>query len=78
MAIDDADEKVTLTDTESGSSSVFIFVCRDPRPLMCHIEPTRFTAIVLIAIGRNNDRRVRLYLSRHPHRNHRSPLPHST
>ena len=58
MTMDDADEKVTLMDAESGSSSVFILVSRDPRPLRCHIEPTRFTATVLIAIGRNDDRIV--------------------
>jgi hypothetical protein len=38
---------------------VFICVSIDPWTLMCHIEPTRFTATVLIAIGRNDDRIVR-------------------
>jgi hypothetical protein len=59
MTMDDADEKVTLMDAKSGSSRMFILVRRDPPPLVCHIEPTRLTATVLIAIGRNDDRIVR-------------------
>jgi hypothetical protein len=53
------DEKVTLINAESGSSRVFILVRRNPPPLVCHIDPTRLTATVLIAIGRNDDRIVR-------------------
>ena len=59
MTMDEADEQVTLINAESGSSCVFILVHRDPPPLVCHIEPTRLTATVLIAIGRNDDRIVR-------------------
>jgi hypothetical protein len=59
MTMDDTDEKVTPMDADSGSSSVLILVRRDPRPLRCHIEPTRIIATVLIAIGRNDDRIVR-------------------
>ena len=59
MTMNDADEQVTLMDAEFSPSSVFICVSIDPWTLMCHIEPTRFTATVLIAIGRNDDRIVR-------------------
>jgi hypothetical protein len=59
MTMNDADEKVTLMNAEVSPSRVFICVGIDPRPLMCHIEPTRFTATVLIAIGCNDDRIVR-------------------
>jgi hypothetical protein len=55
------DEQVTLISAESGASRVFILVRRNPPPLVCHIEPTRLTATVLIAIGRNDDRIVRPY-----------------
>ena len=56
MTMDDADEKVHLMDAESGPSSVFIGVSRDQGTLLCHIEPTRVAATVLIAMGRNDDR----------------------
>jgi hypothetical protein len=57
--MDDADEKGPLMAAESCPSRVFICVRRDPRPLRCHINPTRGTSTVLIAIGRNDDRIVR-------------------
>ena len=59
MTLDDADQKITLMDAKSSSSSVFILARRDPRPLMYHIEPRRYPATGLIAVGRNNDRIVR-------------------
>jgi hypothetical protein len=59
MTMDDADEKVTLINAESGSYRGFILVRRDPRPLRCHIEPTRGTSTALIAMCRNDDRIVR-------------------
>lgn len=59
MTMDDANKKVTLINAESGSSRVFILVRKDSPPLLCHIEPTRLTATVRIAIGRNDDRIVR-------------------
>jgi hypothetical protein len=60
MTLDEADEKIHLMNAEPGPSSVFIGVRRDPRPLRRSIEPTRVTATVLIAIGRNDDRITRL------------------
>jgi hypothetical protein len=60
MTMNDADEKITLMDAEVSPSRVSICVGIDPRPLMCHIEPKRLTATVLIAIGRDDDRIVRL------------------
>lgn len=59
MTMDDADENGTLMDAESGPSSVFIGMSRDQRSLMYHVKPTRYTATVLIAIGRNDDRMAR-------------------
>jgi hypothetical protein len=56
MTIDDGDEKVHLIDAESSTFRVFICVGIDPRPLMCHIGPTRVAATVIVAIGRNDDR----------------------
>jgi hypothetical protein len=57
--MDDADEKGPLMAAEPCPARVFICVRRDPRPLRCHINPTRGTSTVLIAIGRNDDRIVR-------------------
>jgi len=53
--MDDADRTVHLMAADAGASRVFIGVSRDLRPLMCFREPTRDAAIVLSAVGHNDD-----------------------
>jgi hypothetical protein len=56
VAIQEADHEAELIDAEPCPSGVLILSSIDMRMLMYHMGPTSLAGIMLIAIGRDDDR----------------------
>jgi hypothetical protein len=59
MAMEDADDEVELVDAEPCPSGLFIMSSMDACMLMYHMEPSSPAGSMLIAIGRDDDQRMR-------------------
>jgi hypothetical protein len=63
--MEDADNEAERVDAEPCPSDVFIFAAIDPRLMIHYLEITSVSGIVLIAIGCDNDQKVRSSLVVH-------------